>query len=82
MASGKNAVTSYRDLIAWMRAMDFVDMAYATASTWPDCERFGLCSQVRRAAVSVPATGNTSRALGRGRNVGQRPSKIPKETIG
>ena len=46
---------SYRDLIAWQKAMDFVVSVYRDTGSWPVDERFGLTSQVRRAAVSVPA---------------------------
>jgi four helix bundle protein len=49
------AVKSYRDLIAWQRAMDLVEAVYAITASWPDAERFGLISQVRRAAVSIPS---------------------------
>lgn len=55
---------SYEDLIAWQRAMDLVDAVYALSAEWPSDERFGLISQVRRAAVSVPA----NIAEGQGRN--------------
>jgi four helix bundle protein len=49
MATAQN----YRDLIAWQRAMDLVEAVYAATATFPPDERFGLSSQVRRAAVSV-----------------------------
>src|SRR5215211_7363690 len=46
---------SYRDLIAWQKAMVLVRSVYVVTASWPADERFGLTSQVRRAAVSVPA---------------------------
>jgi four helix bundle protein len=46
---------SYRDLIAWQKAMALARLVYAVSASWPADERFGLTSQVRRAAVSVPA---------------------------
>ena len=48
-------VESYRDLIAWQKAMDLVANVYLATLTLPDAERFGLVSQLRRAAVSVPS---------------------------
>jgi four helix bundle protein len=55
---------SYRELIAWQKAMKLVSDVYRTTRTWPADERFGLTSQVRRAAVSIPA----NIAEGQGRN--------------
>jgi four helix bundle protein len=46
---------SYRDLIAWQKAMALARSVYAVSASWPAEERFGLTSQARRAAVSVPA---------------------------
>ncbi len=48
-------VESYRDLIAWQRAMDFVVAAYQETERWPTAEKFGLVHQLRRAVVSVPS---------------------------
>ncbi|MEH6665228.1 MAG: four helix bundle protein [Brevundimonas sp.] len=48
-------VRHYRDLIVWQRAMGWVTEVYSASRTWPSDERFGLTSQARRAAVSVPA---------------------------
>lgn len=46
---------NYRDLIAWQKAMDLVDLIYTISRTFPKEELYGLTSQIRRAAVSVPS---------------------------
>jgi four helix bundle protein len=45
----------YRELIAWQRSMALVKTVYSLSAEFPADERFGLTSQVRRAAVSVPS---------------------------
>jgi four helix bundle protein len=54
---------SYRDLIAWQKAMALVKSVYIATTDWPSEERFGLVSQLRRAAVSVPS--NIAEGAGR-----------------
>lgn len=49
------AVKSYRDLIAWQKAMDLVVAVYRATEAFPACEQFGLTNQMRRAATSVPS---------------------------
>jgi four helix bundle protein len=44
----------YRDLQVWQRSMDLTLTAYHCTQTFPVEERYGLISQIRRAAVSVP----------------------------
>ena len=46
---------SYRDLEVWKRSAMLVTEIYRTTATFPSEERFGLTSQLRRAAVSVPS---------------------------
>jgi four helix bundle protein len=55
MGSGMADVTSYRDLDAWKVAMNLVEEVYRATGTFPKSELYGLTSQVRRAAVSIPA---------------------------
>ncbi len=45
----------YKELVVWQRAMDLVTEVYRVTERFPKHERFGLISQVRRAAVSVPS---------------------------
>lgn len=45
----------YRDLDVWKRSHALVVRIYQLTKSFPDEERFGLTSQLRRAAVSVPA---------------------------
>lgn len=53
----------YRDLLAWQRAMELTKIIYRLTETFPQRERFGLCDQLRRAAVSVPS--NIAEGYGR-----------------
>ena len=46
---------TYRGLIAWQRAMSLAKGVYSLVKTMPNSERFGLASQMRRSAVSVPS---------------------------
>jgi len=46
---------SYKDLVAWQKAMDLVTAVYRATADFPKEEQFGLKSQVRRAAVSIPS---------------------------
>jgi four helix bundle protein len=46
---------SYRDLIAWRKAMQLVSEVYSVTQAFPREELYGLTSQLRRAAVSVPS---------------------------
>src|SRR5690348_4077397 len=47
--------TSYRDLVAWRKGMAFVVEIYRATHTFPREELYGLTSQLRRVAVSVPS---------------------------
>ena len=46
---------THEDLDAWKRAMALAKAVYMTTAAWPSEEKFGLTSQIRRAAVSVPS---------------------------
>lgn len=48
-------VQSYRQLIAWQKAMELVEAIYTATDAFPRDELFGLTSQIRRAAVAVPS---------------------------
>jgi len=48
-------VHNYEKLTVWQRAMDLVEVVYKTTLNFPESERYGLVSQIRRAAVSIPS---------------------------
>lgn len=48
-------IRSYRDLGVWQKGVDLADRCYVATRGFPPEERFGLSSQIRRAAVSIPA---------------------------
>lgn len=45
----------HQNLDAWQQAMRLVKMTYQVTQSFPRDERFGLISQMRRAAVSIPS---------------------------
>ena len=57
-------IKSYRDLITWQKGMDLVVRVYRETANLSPNERFGLISQMRRCAVSVPS--NIAEGWGRG----------------
>jgi four helix bundle protein len=46
-------MATYRELIAWQKAMSLAETVYRVTANFPADERFGLVSQLRRAVVSV-----------------------------
>lgn len=45
----------FEDIVAWQKAHQFAVMTYHATRAFPDFEKFGLCSQFQRAAVSIAA---------------------------
>jgi len=54
---------AYRKLRVWQFSMDLVDQIYDLCENFPASERYGLVSQMQRAAVSIPA--NIAEGYGR-----------------
>ncbi|HZR19260.1 MAG TPA: four helix bundle protein [Verrucomicrobiae bacterium] len=48
-------IKSYKDLLVWQKGINLVRLTYEMTKEFPADERFGLVSQLRRAAVSVPS---------------------------
>jgi len=48
-------MSTHKDLKVWEKSMDLVVSTYKLSSHFPSEEKFGLTSQMRRAAVSVPS---------------------------
>ena len=68
--SSRPTIKSHRDLIAWQKSMSLVESIYKATETYPKSETYGLTSQTRRAATSIPA----NIAEGQGR-------RLPKEFL-
>lgn len=48
-------IKTYRDLDAWQGAMELSESIYKLTQVFPDTERYGLISQLRRSSVSIPS---------------------------
>ena len=46
---------SYQDLEVWRKSIELAEMVYRVSASFPPDERFGMTSQLRRAAVSIAA---------------------------
>ena len=60
----REIVKTYRDLIVWQKAMELVSEIYVHTKSFPEDERYGLTSQLRRCSISLPS----NLAEGYGRN--------------
>jgi four helix bundle protein len=52
---GSERATSYRELKVWQRSLALALQIYKVTEDFPRHETYGLCSQIRRAVVSVPS---------------------------
>jgi len=50
-----NKIHSYKDLVVWQKAMDLVVAVYNLTEEFPKSEIYGLTSQMRRSAISIPS---------------------------
>lgn len=66
----RQAARSFQDLIVWQKAHKLVLHIYELTKNFPQNETYGLVSQLRRAAVSVPAN------LAEGFRKNSRPDKV------
>jgi four helix bundle protein len=63
MGERTDGIRDYRDLIVWQEAMEIAELVYGLARAFPREEAFGMTSQLRRSAASVPA--NIAEGYGR-----------------
>ena len=59
----KRIIKTYRDLVVWKKSMELVTEIYKMTKTFPKEEIYGLASQIRRCAISVPS--NIAEGYGR-----------------
>jgi len=57
-------VESFKDLFVWQKGIELVNDIYKLTKQFPKDEVYGLTSQIRRAAISIPA--NIAEGCGRG----------------
>lgn len=60
----KKKIESYHDLIVWQKGIELVKDIYSITKNFPREELYGLTSQIRRAAISIPS--NIAEGWGRG----------------
>ena len=61
---GNTKIESFKDLIVWQKGIELVNEIYKVTKPFPKEEMYGLTSQIRRAAISIPA--NIAEGWGRG----------------
>ena len=63
LADRDNKILSYKDLLVWQKSMAVVEAVYNLTQQLPPSEQWGLVSQMRRSAVSIPS--NIAEGYGR-----------------
>lgn len=56
-------MNSFKELKVWQKGIELVTHTYSTSINFPKDENFGLCSQIRRCAISIPS--NIAEGCGR-----------------
>jgi four helix bundle protein len=51
----EDKITTFKDLRVWQKGIELVKEIYSTTKAFPRDEQYGLSSQMRRAAISIPA---------------------------
>lgn len=59
-------MNNFKELIVWQKSMLLTELVYKTTLSFPEEEKYGLISQIRRCAVSVPS--NIAEGAGRNSN--------------
>ena len=59
-------MSTFRNLLIWQKSMDLVTKIYSSTQQFPKEELFGLTSQIRRSAISIPS--NIAEGYGRDSN--------------
>lgn len=57
-------ITPFRELVVWQKSMNLVEHVYADSEHFPRSETYGLKSQIRRAAISIPSNIAEGKGLG------------------
>ncbi len=73
-----SGIQSYKELLVWQKGIHLVTTVYKNMQDFPNDENFGLKSQIKRAAVSIPS----NIAEGWGRNSTQSYSQFLKISRG
>ncbi|MEM1377495.1 MAG: four helix bundle protein [Pseudomonadota bacterium] len=63
MEKKSKPIQDYRDLTVWREGMTLAELVYAMTADFPSTELYGLTSQMRRSAVSIPS--NIAEGFGR-----------------
>ncbi|MBR6604482.1 MAG: four helix bundle protein [Prevotella sp.] len=71
-------MNSHKDLKVWQKSMEFVAVVYTMTKGFPKEEQFGIVSQMRRAAISIPS----NIAEGYGRVYGKETIKFLSNALG
>jgi four helix bundle protein len=51
----KKEVGNHKNLMVWKKGIELVKQVYAETDSFPDSEKFGLTSQIRRSVISIPS---------------------------
>ena len=57
-------IQNYKDLVVWQRSMTLCELVYKYVKTFPTDEKFGITSQIKRCAVSIPSNISEGKARG------------------